>query len=310
MSGYLLVDNPNPYTPQGGYPRRGGYKPTGTCIVHTTEGNWTAGVNSLTNLVRTRTDYGCYHQACDWQDIVKYYPWEWECWQDSETNPWAVGISAACRTTDWATMPADIREGYYRNMGRMAADFVSYMRTTYGVTVPLVRITGAQARAGVPGFAAHGDSGLHRSDPGVNFDWAKFFNYTRQALGSPAVAPQSTTPKEPFTVAQYDAIIEKLNKLDKTTYNTWAGVWTGGTNVDGKKFDYGILPIVAESQRRDAIAQAQIKGLVGAIAALAKGETLDEAKLIAGVQAAAEAGVKAGLENGAVTVDINVAGGK
>ena len=111
-------------------------------------------------------------------------------------------------------------------------------------------------------------------------------------------------------MAQYDAIIEKLNKLDKTTYNTWAGVWTGGTNVDGKKFDYGILPIVAESQRRDAIAQAQIKGLVGAIAALAKGESLDEAKLLAGVQAAAEAGVKAGLENGAVTVDINVVGGK
>jgi hypothetical protein len=127
------------------------------------------------------------------------------------------------------------------------------------------------------------------------------------------ITPQSTapaTPKEPFTVAQYDEIMDKLTAIGKDARNTWAGVWTGGTNVDGKKFDYGILPIVAESQRRDAIAQAQIKGLVGAIAALSKGEALDEAKLLAGVQAAAEAGVKAGLENGAVTVDINVAGGK
>ena len=127
------------------------------------------------------------------------------------------------------------------------------------------------------------------------------------------ITPQSTTPakpKEPFTMAQYDDIMDKLTAIGKDARNTWSGVWVGGTNVDGKKFDYGILPIVAESQRRDAIAQAQIKGLVGAIAALAKGESLDEAKLLAGVQAAAEAGVKAGLENGAVTVDINVAGGK
>ena len=107
-------------------------------------------------------------------------------------------------------------------------------------------------------------------------------------------------------MGQYEDLNEKLAKIEKTTYNTWAGVWTGGTNVDGKKFNYGILPIVAESQRRDAIAQAQIKGLVGAIAALAKGEQLDEAKLLAGVQAAAEAGVKAGIADGTVTVDVNV----
>lgn len=181
--GFIMLDNPNPYTPQGVHPRRGVRgKLTGTCILHTSEGNWQSGVAGLTRTVQTRTDYGCYHQACDWMDIAEYYPWEWETWQDSETNNWAVGIAAACKTSDWVTMPADIREGFYRNMAHMAADFVIYMRVQYGIEVPRRRISGEEARAGVPGFCAHGDSGIARSDPGSDFDWNKFFNYTEQAL--------------------------------------------------------------------------------------------------------------------------------
>lgn len=188
-TGYIMLDSPNPTTAQGTYPRRGVFgKLSGTCIVHTSEGDWRAGVDSLTGLVRRRSDYGCYHRACDWADIALYYPWEWEAWQDSETNNWAVGIAAACRTSDWRVMPAEILEGYYRNMARMAADFVAYMRDEYGVEVPLRRLSGAEARARVPGFCAHGDSGVARSDPGADFDWNKFFDYTRQALGG--VLPQ------------------------------------------------------------------------------------------------------------------------
>lgn len=190
-TGYILIDTPNHGQPQGLLPRRGGAALSGTAIVHTSEGNWRSGVDGLTNLVRTRGDWGCYHQACDWADIARYYPWEWETWQDTETNNWAVGIAAACKTTDWGTMPADIEEGYYRNLARMAADFVAYMRDVHRITVPLKRITGAEARARKPGFAAHGDSGVARSDPGANFDWARFFNYTRQALGG--ITPQGTT---------------------------------------------------------------------------------------------------------------------
>lgn len=182
VTGYILVDYPNPVA-QGGFPRRGGFRPSGTCIVHTSEGGWQAGVEALTRLLRTRTSHGSYHRACDWADIALYYPWEWEAWQDTETNNWAVGIAAACKTSDWLAMPGEIREGYYRNMAKMAADFVTYMRETYGVVVPLRRLSGAEARAGVPGFCAHGDSGVSRSDPGRDFDWDKFFEYTRQALG-------------------------------------------------------------------------------------------------------------------------------
>ena len=135
-------------------------------------------------------------------------------------------------------------------------------------------------------------------------------NPARYITGKATIITQSTTtaPKEPFTVGQYEDIMDKLTAIGKDSRNTWAGVWTGGTNVDGKKYNYGILPIVAESQRRQSADAAQIKSLVSALAAVAKGEKFDEAKLLAGVQAAAEAGVKAGIEGGTVTVDVNVNG--
>ena len=180
-TGFILLDTP-PAVPQGGYPRRGGFKPSGTCIVHTSEGDWRGGVDALTNLLKTRADFGAYHAGCDWADIAWYYPWEWEAWQDTQTNNWAVGISAACKTSDWGNLPADIEEGYYRNLARMAADFVTYMKNAHGVNVPLIRISGEAARAKLPGFCAHGDSGIGRTDPGANFNWTRFFDYTKQAL--------------------------------------------------------------------------------------------------------------------------------
>ena len=211
-TGYILVDYPNPYTPQGVYPRRGGAKLSGTCIVHTSEGAWTSGVDALTRLVSIRSDYGCYHQACDWVDIAKYYPWEWETWQDSETNNWAVGIAAACKTSDWLTFSPAIREGYYRNMARMAADFVRYMRTK-GIEVPRKRISGADARARKPGFCAHGDSGIARSDPGANFDWALFFKYTNEELDS--VNPTGDTTKEPDMALDYGDKLFIQNEIER-----------------------------------------------------------------------------------------------
>ncbi|RJU01969.1 hypothetical protein D6T65_04945 [Arthrobacter frigidicola] len=53
-----------------------------------------------------------------------------------------------------------------------------------------------------------------------------------------------------------------------------------------------------------ASGNAQIKGLVGAIAALSKGEPFDQAKLLAGVQAAAEAGVKSAIDSIETTVNL------
>jgi hypothetical protein len=205
----------NPGTQQWGFPRRGGAQLSGTIIVHTAECaadnvGEDSSAEGCANMIANRADYGSYHRLVDSDSIIEMLPWEYEAWQDSETNNWAVGISAALRTSDWAVMPADRRERVYRNMAACAADFVRYMAGK-GVTVPLVRISGAQARARVPGFCAHGDSGVARSDPGANFDWALFFRYTAEALanGSLSYASESTTaysPDERFLIELFGSL--------------------------------------------------------------------------------------------------------
>jgi len=121
-----------------------------------------------------------------------------------------VGISAAVQAGKWLTIPADRRDRIYRNMAVCAAEFVTYMAGK-GVDVPLRRITGVEARNRVPGFCAHGDSGLYRSDPGTQFDWDLFFEYTRQALAGGIAAMGSTEEEDMGTVDSFTE--EAMNNL-------------------------------------------------------------------------------------------------
>lgn len=208
MSDYYLL-NYNPGTPQYTFPRRGGNKLSGTAIVHTAEcaadniGEDTS-AEGCANMIANRADYGSYHRLVDSDSIINMLPWEYEAWQDSETNNWAVGISAALRTSDWLTMPQDRADSVYRNMARCAADFVSHMKVNYDIEVPLRRISGAEARARVPGFCAHGDSGIARSDPGRDFDWGKFFSYTKEIL-------DGNTQEDELSAQEVQIIVDAIN---------------------------------------------------------------------------------------------------
>jgi hypothetical protein len=223
MNNYYLLDY-NPGTQQWGFPRRlfAGEHISGTCIMHTAEcladniGEDTS-AEGTASMIANRADWGSYHCLCDSDSIIKMAPWEYEVWGDTETNPWAVHISAALRTTDWLVMPADRRERVYRNLAACAAEFVVYMKATYGITVPLRRITGAEAHARVPGFCAHGDSGIARTDPGAAFDWALFFRYISEALTG-TITPQSTpVEKEPEmpTSKRVDSTFKTRHRLPK-----------------------------------------------------------------------------------------------
>ncbi|ALY09293.1 endolysin [Arthrobacter phage Jasmine] len=181
MMGYYLSDHPNPNAGQYVTQRRGIYgQLSGTVIMHTAEGY---GAANVAGFIARREDYGSYHRLVDPNTIIEMAHWEWETWQDSETNNWAVGISAACNARDWLGIEIQTRLKYYRNLAICAADFVRYMRENYDIEVPRVRISGEQARARVPGFCAHGDSGLSRFDPGPDFDWETFFAMTNEELG-------------------------------------------------------------------------------------------------------------------------------
>lgn len=292
----LSVGGHNPHTAQGTYPRRGGVMLSGTCIIHTSEGNWSSGVNSLTNLIKTRADYGSYHRAVDWEDIAIYFDWEWEAWQDTETNGWAVGISAACRTVDWGKdyfIANGVEEGFYRNLARCAADFVVYMKSSKGITVPLRRITGAQARARVPGFCGHGDSGISRSDPGVNFDWPRFFKYVSEALNPLSIKP---IVEESMASVTGEELRVLLNAAARTNGAIPPGAARQGKEV--KLLDSLDGNFIVNEIR--AVGEVT-KSLVGALNALQKGEKFDEGKLLSSIE---ERVAKAMSEN---AVQVNVA---
>jgi hypothetical protein len=234
MGFYLLEHAPTNGTQwqQWAYPRRGGGKLTGTCIMHTSESvldviGDDSGAEDVARFIGSRTgSYGSYHDIVDSDSIIEMVPFEYEAWQDSETNNWAVGISAACRTTDWLTMGGTKREGYYRNLAWCAADFVKYMRAVYGIEVPRKRITGEQARAGVPGFCAHGDSGLYRTDPGKDFDWDRFFRYTDEALnGEEVSAAEIAKALVEQPVTYFDPVTGK-----PTSQTTTLGVMAGAAD--------------------------------------------------------------------------------
>lgn len=65
---------------------------------------------------------------------------------------------------------------------------------------------------------------------------------------------------------------------------------------------FTLLEIINGIERRTAEQNAIAASLVSALAAVAGGESFDEAKLLAGVKSAAEAGVKNAIESITVTI--------
>lgn len=251
-TGFYLLDNEQPNTQQWGYPRRGATL-SGTCIVHTAEcaadiEGPDGAAEGTAHFINGRSDYGSYHTLVDSDSIIEMVPYEYEAWQDSQTNPWAVGISAAVQADLWHAIPADRKDRIYRNLAWAAADFVSYMATK-GITVPLRRITGQQARDRVPGFCAHGDSGIDRHDPGTEFDWALFFKYTAAQLagngGTPASGGLQTQgadvtqiPKEVVEMPKYSRVTESATgkKPRRLVKGTPANLMADASNSRAQNF--------------------------------------------------------------------------
>ena len=182
-------------TPQWNRTRRNGGTPSGVCVIHTAEGN---GANNVLDWILTRSDYGSYHRLCDATSTLKLAPWSGETFHCRFTNPHSVGISAAVKAADWpALYKAGTGQKIIDRMAIEAADFVQYMKGR-GVTVPVKRISRAEALAKKPGFPAHGDTDPgRRTDPGAGFDWAYFFDRIRHHLGQPATSTASGTASTP-----------------------------------------------------------------------------------------------------------------
>lgn len=231
-------------------------------------------------------------------------------WHASEANPMSIGWEQAgyARFTlaEWTTPDGLLQmESLAYDMAQVAKrDGIPPVWLT---TAQVTAITSGRDRK-TKGFCAHRQIDPEsRTDPGNAYPYDLLMQKIRAYMGLSTVTPSSST-KEPFTMGQFEDLKDDIAEVKKIASNTHAGIWNGGVNK-GKQFNYGILPIVVHNQTLIAQGQAQVTALIGAIAAMSKGEPFDEAKLLAGVEAAAERGSLKALENGTVTVDVNVNGG-
>lgn len=286
--------------------------PTQLLVLHSGETPLRGGfAQSVTKWGNIPLDQGgpvaSWHWFVDPLCIVSMVPPQYAAWHASEANPMSEGFeqSGYARFTraEWLT-PDGLKQ----------IDLLAWLMAERAKAngIPMVWLTTAQVNAitsgrdrTTKGFCTHRQIDPEtRTDPGDGYPFDVLTAKINAYLAG-------TTPKEDtLSATEVKAIKDHINAVLLGEY-TWR-------NAQGELVKHpGIGRVVEEEQRRAsqdratfsaalAAQAAQIKGLVGAVAALAKGEEFDEAKLLAGVQAAAEAGVKAGLQDGTVTVDVNV----
>ncbi|WP_346927346.1 peptidoglycan DD-metalloendopeptidase family protein [uncultured Arthrobacter sp.] len=151
----------------------------------------------------------------------------------------------------------------------------------------------------------------YRSTGGLIYgrtDPQKFFNSGISAQGSTTT---TTTSKEWDDMASIEEFKQAVREVAKEgpagrdlAWFTWREHLLPGWNgdVSAAARIAGTDQAVNDIRAQLGALHGQVVGLVGALASVTKGEPFDEAKLLAGVQAAAESGVKDAIESITVTV--------
>lgn len=202
-TGYYLMDNPNPYTPQWGWERS---RVSGVIGIHTAESNTCfngpdPGDANTANFIRTRTDYGSYHSLTDADSIMQLVHPRQAAWADTTNNAHAMSVSSAIRANDWPHMSAERKRAFVQNMATAAA-WLSRDAVNAGLMdnmTPARRITAAEAISGSrAGFYGHGETNPStRYDPGAGFPWQMFLEMYEAAIGGNGIIPVgSVNPKK------------------------------------------------------------------------------------------------------------------
>jgi hypothetical protein len=135
-----------------------------------------------------------------------------------------------------------------------------------------------------------------------------FATVTNTPVAPGATGATTTQTPEP-TKEWYETMFKDRNDFQDAVRRAvhHAQLPLGGKNTVSHEMRIIMTDKIANEIRAQVASQsAQVKGLIGAISALSKGEPFDEAKLLAGVQAAASAGVKDAISSIETTVNINV----
>lgn len=199
MTGYYLLDNPNPgavANPDGTYwGRQVMAAPPIWITVHTAESfadlvGADLGAENVAAYFTRSTEPASYHTLVDSDSVVPLLPSGLDelpvhtAYHCANRNTGNLGISFACRSSEWPTMPADYRRRMLSNGAGVVAAWIR------AHDIPLRRVTLAEVEAEVPGISGHGIlQPEDRSDPGLAtvfqpslFPWDEFFELVIERL--------------------------------------------------------------------------------------------------------------------------------
>jgi hypothetical protein len=173
---------------------------TGCIVVHDAENpidlaGEDTGAEGVARFMSERSDPGAYHSIVDSDSIVRVGRYEWTMFHCIGANSYTLGLSFACRTADFQSMPPERLAGFITNGAIEAASMANWVKLTTGIRVPSIRITKAEADAGRAGYVPHAlMDPTRRSDPGQWFPWDRFLGETEARLtgGLPMVPTNGT----------------------------------------------------------------------------------------------------------------------
>jgi hypothetical protein len=216
MTGYWLIDNPNPNAGPRGDGSYWGYatmlnEPRAVTI-HTAE-NITdeigddLGAEAIARYFATSDRPASYHTVVDSDSTVPLLPAGLDgtvvhtAFHAVGANSWSLGASIAMRADSWPTVSSAWAARALNRLVNVVAAWCARW------DIPPVRITMADAQAGARGILGHVDVDPgSRSDPGAAFPWERFLVLVKAQL---ELGP-SNTGDDPLTDADKKWISDQL----------------------------------------------------------------------------------------------------
>lgn len=194
MTGYYLVDNPNPYALQYSTYRNG--RLSGGVLLHTTESPKNRGALPIANWIATqRRDYGSYHAIFDADSTVLMAPDAFTVWHCAASgyNSTTVGISWACRTSDLHPDDDWTRKAFAQ-AARWLVDFWTRNGIDAASAARFIPATDTRTR---PGLSTHGDAQpADRSDAFTRHPQRAGLEALLLAEVAKAITPTPPTPED------------------------------------------------------------------------------------------------------------------
>lgn len=134
----------------------------------------------VASFIANRSDAGSYHSLVDSDSIVHVGEYGWTMFHVgvAGVNSRTLGLSFACRTSDWVAMEWDRVVRFLKNGAAEARRMSAWLQATYRLEVAPRHLTPVEFNRGESGFIFHAQlDPKRRSDPGREFPMSTFLTY-------------------------------------------------------------------------------------------------------------------------------------